>query len=80
MKPTIVTAAFAQDAAVLGGVAMVYRELLNQPRKWLKSAVLASDLVNKPIYMLAFGFKSPAQLSSGTIRRDIPVKKENETT
>ncbi len=42
-EANIVPAAFAEDAAVLGGVAMVYRELLNQPRKWLKSAVLASD-------------------------------------
>jgi len=38
-QANIVTAEFGEDAAVIGGVAMVYRELLNQPRKWLKSAV-----------------------------------------
>jgi glucokinase-like ROK family protein len=36
-EANIVTADFGEDAAVIGGVAMVYRELLNHSRKWLKS-------------------------------------------
>lgn len=35
-QANIVTAQFGEDAAVIGGGAVVYRELLNQPRKWLK--------------------------------------------
>ena len=41
-QANIVTAEFGQDAAVIGGVAMVYRELLNAPRQWLKTAALAA--------------------------------------
>ena len=41
-QATIVMAEFGQDAAVIGGVAMVYRELLNQPRKWLNAAISES--------------------------------------
>lgn len=37
-EANIVTADFGQDAAVIGGVALVYRELLNHPRKWLELA------------------------------------------
>lgn len=37
-EANIVTADFGQDAAVIGGVALVYRELLNHPRNWLKLA------------------------------------------
>jgi glucokinase-like ROK family protein len=39
-QANIVTAEFGEDAAVVGGVSVVYRELLNQPRKWLKSAAM----------------------------------------
>ncbi|MDX1417007.1 MAG: ROK family protein, partial [Candidatus Promineifilaceae bacterium] len=35
-EANIVTAAYGRDAAVIGGVAMVYRELLNEPRHWLQ--------------------------------------------
>lgn len=35
-KVDIVPAAHGQDAAVMGGVAIVYRDVLNKPRKWLK--------------------------------------------
>jgi glucokinase-like ROK family protein len=38
-QATIVIAEFGEDASVMGGVAMVYRELLNQPRQWLNSVV-----------------------------------------
>ncbi len=41
-EANIVTADFGSDAAVIGGVAMVYRELLNHSRKWLKVAGKAS--------------------------------------
>ncbi len=34
-KVEIVPAAHGQDAAVMGGVAIVYRDVLNNPRKWL---------------------------------------------
>ncbi|MCA9949798.1 MAG: ROK family transcriptional regulator [Anaerolineales bacterium] len=34
-KVKIVPAAHGQDAAVMGGVAIVYRDVLNNPRKWL---------------------------------------------
>jgi len=37
-QANIVTADFGGDATVIGGLAIVYRELLNQSRKWLKSA------------------------------------------
>ena len=37
-EANIVIADFGQDAAVIGGVALVYRELLNHPRNWLKLA------------------------------------------
>ena len=32
----IVTATHAEDAAVMGGVAIVYRDVMNKPRRWLK--------------------------------------------
>jgi len=32
----IVTAKLGEDAAVMGGVAIVYRDVLNNPRKWLQ--------------------------------------------
>lgn len=41
-QANIVTADFGEDAAVIGGVAMVYRELLKQSRKWLKTATSAT--------------------------------------
>lgn len=37
-QANIVTAKFGEDAAVIGGSAMVYRELLSQPRDWLNQA------------------------------------------
>lgn len=37
-RAEIVLAAHGEDAAVMGGVAIVYRDVLNQPRRWLLSS------------------------------------------
>lgn len=42
-QANIVTAKYREDAAVIGGSAMVYRELLNQPRKWLRRTRIAAN-------------------------------------
>jgi hypothetical protein len=35
-RAKITIAAHDEDAAVMGGVAMIYRDVLDQPRGWLK--------------------------------------------